>query len=64
MAYKAIHIHLDPVLPEFSEILIALLDAYEFEGVHERDDIIDTYVASDNFNPDWLEVSQSSLVTL
>ncbi len=64
MAYKAIHIHLEPVSPEFSEILIALLDAYDFEGVHERDDIIDTYFASDNFNPDWLEVIQSSLLSL
>lgn len=62
MAYKAIHIYLDPLTPEFSEILIALLDAYEFEGIHERENVIDTYIAVSNFNPDWIDVIQSAML--
>ena len=62
MAYKAIHIYLNPLTPEFSEILIALLDAYEFEGIHERENVIDTYIAVSNFNPDWMDTIQSAML--
>ena len=62
MAYKAIHIYLNPLTPEFSEILIALLDAYEFEGIHERENVIDTYIAVKNFNPDWMDAIQSAML--
>ncbi len=64
MAYKAIHIYLDPLTQEFSEFLIALLDLYEYEGIHEREKIIDSYITFENFNLESLKEIQSSLLAM
>ena len=64
MSYIAIHIKLDPMTLEYSEFLFALLDIYEFEGIHEKEDGIITYKAMDDYSSETLEQIQTSLKDL
>ena len=64
MEYQAIHIHINPLTREFSEILIALLDVYEFEGIHEKEEGIDAFIATDRFQLETLVEIESSLLAL
>jgi len=50
MGYKAVSFSLNPAGSEFSEILIALLDANCFEGIIEENSTIIAYLNSANFN--------------
>lgn len=64
MAFKAVHIILDPPTREFSEILFAPLDANNYYGIFERDDIFIAYMASDLFSDEPLLEIQESLLAL
>lgn len=50
MLYKALNIILLPQTPDLTEILIALLDRFDFEGITEEEGEIKAYIPAENFN--------------
>jgi ribosomal protein L11 methyltransferase len=59
--YKAIYFTLDPLKSEYIEILSALLDMYDFEGIYENDKNITAYIQNENPLDTILSEVQSSL---
>lgn len=61
MQYSAIHFSLSPYSTELSELLIALLDAENFEGIHEDQEQVIAYVPSNNYHENSLLLIKNTL---
>ena len=55
LLYKALNITLNPQTSEMTEILIALLDSFDFEGITEEEGGIRAYIPAGNFNNDMVD---------
>jgi ribosomal protein L11 methyltransferase len=64
MIYKAVHFTLSPYSREFSEVLIALLDAYRFEGIVEEDANITAFIPDELLEEETLEELKDTLSAL
>jgi ribosomal protein L11 methyltransferase len=59
--YFAIHIELDPVNEEIKDVLSALLDDNEYEGICEGETGLIAYISSDRFSENVLEIFREYL---
>lgn len=61
MIYKSVHFAIEPFNEEFSEILSAFLDSYNYEGIYEDSKTIIAYIPIENYSLNALNEIKSIL---